>query len=97
MIRIKYLFFLVCPSSITTSVVGAGSSGKAAAEPPHSKKARHRRLRDRASLAFFDWFGMDRQTKNLRKAFFYAIFEGRGYVVDFGDGQGAIHGAVARD
>jgi hypothetical protein len=61
------------------------------------KKLRHRWLRDRASLALFDRLGMDGEAENLWKAFFYAVFEGRRDVMDFGDGQGAIHGAVARD
>jgi hypothetical protein len=40
---------------------------------------------------------MNRDARNLREIFLYAVFEGAGDVVDLGDGQAAVHGAVAGD
>ena len=40
---------------------------------------------------------MNRQAKNLRETFFHAVFERGSDVVNFGDGQIAVHGAVAGD
>jgi hypothetical protein len=48
-------------------------------------------------LTFFDGLGMNCEAENLREALLHAVFEGRGDVVDLGDGQSAVHGAVARD
>ena len=38
---------------------------------------------------------MNRDSGDLRESFLYAVFEGAGDVVDLGDGQTSIHGAVA--
>ncbi len=38
---------------------------------------------------------MNRDAGDLREMFVYAFFQRAGNVVDLGDGQGAIHGAVA--
>jgi hypothetical protein len=51
---------------------------------------------DDSTLFLFDRFGVNRDAVDLRKLFFDAIFEGGGDVVNFGDGQGAAHGAMAR-
>jgi hypothetical protein len=40
---------------------------------------------------------MNRDAGDLREIFLYAVFEGACSVVDFGDGQAAVHGAVAGD
>ena len=40
---------------------------------------------------------MDGQAEDLWEAFFHAVFQGGGDVMDFGDGQVAVHGAVAGD
>jgi hypothetical protein len=40
---------------------------------------------------------MNRDAGDLREFFLYAIFESDGDVVDLGDGQASIHGAVAGD
>ncbi len=40
---------------------------------------------------------MNREAKDLREALLDAIFERCGNVVNLGDGQAAVHCAVARD
>lgn len=40
---------------------------------------------------------MNGEAEDLREAFFDPVFEGRGDVMNFGDGQRAVHGAVAGD
>jgi len=47
--------------------------------------------------AFFDGLRMNGEAVNLWKAFFDAVFQGGGDVMDFCDGQRAIHGAMAGD
>jgi hypothetical protein len=40
---------------------------------------------------------MNHDAGDLREIFLYAVFEGAGDVVDLGDEQAAVHGAVAGD
>ncbi len=40
---------------------------------------------------------MNREARNFRKVVFNAVFQPRGQVMDFSDGEAAVHGAVARD
>ena len=53
--------------------------------------------RARSDSAFFYRLGMNGQAENLREVFFHAVFQRGGDVVDFGDRQAAVHGAVAGD
>src|SRR5277367_2583323 len=50
-----------------------------------------------AALTFLHRLGVNCQAENLGEALFHAVFQGGGDVVDFGDGQAAVHGAVAGD
>ncbi len=49
----------------------------------------------RRFLTFLDWLRMNRDARDLREMFLHAVFERAGDVVDLGDGQASIHGAVA--
>jgi len=51
----------------------------------------------RCQSAFVDGFGVDGDAVDLGELFFDAILEGGGDVVDLGDGERAVHGAVAGD
>jgi hypothetical protein len=42
-------------------------------------------------------FGVDGYAGDLGEAFFYGVFEGGGDIVDAGDGEIALHGAVTGD
>jgi hypothetical protein len=49
----------------------------------------------RESLPFLHRLRMNRDACDLREFFLHMVFEGAGDVVDLGDGQAAVHGAVA--
>ena len=51
----------------------------------------------RPSRRSLDRLRVNRQAENLRETLLHAVFEQGGDVVDFGDGQAAVHRAVAGD
>src|SRR6185437_16580683 len=52
---------------------------------------------DDGPLAFVEGFGVDGEAVDLGEVFLDAVFDGGGDVVDVGDGESAVHGAMAGD
>jgi hypothetical protein len=73
----------------------ATGPSRQAADVPCNKRERGARAYEICNSALFDGLGMNRDAGDLGESLFDAILQRGGDVVDFGDGQAALHRAVA--